>query len=425
MGFEVPAMFDVAVIGGGIVGMGTAMALASRFRLRLIVLEAEDRLAAHQTGNNSGVIHSGIYYKPGSLKARNCVEGRELMYRFCCEHGIPHEQCGKIIVATDAAELGPLEELERRGRANGVAPQRLTQAQLREFEPHVAGIAGLSVPVTGIVNYTQVTQTFARLVEERGGITWIGARVHAVYPKGSEIALETARGDVACRYLINCAGLQSDRVARLCGVDPGVQIVPFRGEYYELVPGRQFLVKNLIYPVPDSRFPFLGVHFTRMIGGGVECGPNAVLALKREGYRLANFSLKDTLEMARYGGFWKMVRQYWKTGMGELYRSFSKRAFVRALRKLIPDLGSEDIRPAGAGVRAQAVDRSGALVDDFRIAEGERMIHVLNAPSPAATAAISIGQTIAEIAQRNFNLQSSAACEDARSAAAHVRITNN
>ncbi|HEV3204475.1 MAG TPA: L-2-hydroxyglutarate oxidase [Gemmataceae bacterium] len=400
------ASYDVAVIGGGIVGMATALALTRRFPLRLIVLEAENRLAAHQTGNNSGVIHSGIYYKPGSLKARNCVEGREALYRFCQEHGIAHERCGKIIVAADAAELGPLEELERRGHANRVALERLTPERLREFEPHVAGIAGLQVPVTGIVNYSQVTQTFAKLVQERGGVTWTGARVYAAHKKGMEIILETARGDVTARYLINCGGLHSDRIARMCGVATGIQIIPFRGEYYELVPQRQFLVKNLIYPVPDPRFPFLGVHFTRMIGGGVEAGPNAVLALKREGYRFRHVSLKDTLEMARFGGFWRMVRTYWKTGMGELFRSFSKRAFVRALQKLIPELRLEDIQPAGAGVRAQAVDGTGALVDDFRLAEADRMIHVLNAPSPAATASISIGNTIADLAVKNFDLRS-------------------
>ncbi len=399
------APYDVAVIGGGIVGLASALALTSGSRLRLTVLEAEDHVAAHQTGNNSGVIHSGIYYKPGSLKARNCVEGREAMYRFCQEHGIPHERCGKVVVATRDSELGPLEELERRGKANGLnGLRRLTPAEIHEHEPHVTGIAGLFVAETGIVNYTQVAQTYARLVQEREGVIRTGARVRRVHHRADAITLETTAGEVACRHLINCGGLQSDRLARLCGVEPGVQIIPFRGEFYELVPERRHLVRNLIYPVPDPRFPFLGVHFTRMIGGGVEAGPNAVLALKREGYRLRDISPADTLQMARYRGFWRMVRMYWKTGVGELYRSVSKRAFVRALQRLVPELQPQDIHPAGAGVRAQAVDTNGALVDDFRIVEAERMIHVLNAPSPAATASLSIGRTIADIAARNFQL---------------------
>jgi L-2-hydroxyglutarate oxidase len=386
--------------------MATAMALTSASRLNLIVLEAEDHFAAHQTGNNSGVIHSGLYYKPGSLKARNCVEGRELLYRFCQEHGVAHERCGKIVVATEPRELPLLDELERRGNANGLlGVRRLTAEELREHEPHVAGLAGLHVPETGIVDYIQATKAYARLVQEHGGVTWTGARVRKVHRRSGEIVLETVRGEVRCRHLIGCGGLHADRLARMCGVDPQVQIVPFRGEYYELTPERQHLVRNLIYPVPDPRFPFLGVHFTRMIKGGVEAGPNAVLALKREGYRLRNLSLVDSLEMATYGGFWRMVRKYWKTGLGELYRTLSKKAFVKALQRLIPEVRPEDLDPAGAGVRAQALDRTGALVDDFRIVETESMIHVLNAPSPAATASISIGRTIAALAIKNFDLR--------------------
>jgi L-2-hydroxyglutarate oxidase len=400
------AAYDVAVIGGGIVGLASALALTSGFRLRLTVLEAEDHLAAHQTGNNSGVIHSGIYYKPGSLKARNCVEGREALYRFCQEQGIPYDRCGKIVVATRESELGPLEELERRGKANGLSGlRRLTPEEIREHEPHAAGIAGLFVAETGIVGYKQVARAYARLIRERDGTIQTGARVRRVHRRGDATTLETAAGEVRCRHLINCGGLQSDRLARLCGVEPGVQIIPFRGEYYELVPERRSLVRNLIYPVPDPRFPFLGVHFTRMIGGGVEAGPNAVLALKREGYRLRDISAGDTLHMARYRGFWRMVRAYWKTGVGELYRSVSKRAFVKALQRLVPEIQAQDLHPSGAGVRAQAVDANGALVDDFRIVEAERMIHVLNAPSPAATASLSIGRTIAAIAGRNFQLE--------------------
>jgi L-2-hydroxyglutarate oxidase len=397
---------DVAIIGGGIVGMATAMALTAGFRLELIVLEAEDRLAAHQTGHNSGVIHSGIYYKPSSLKARNCVEGRELLYRFCQEHGIAHDRCGKVVVATRERELPLLEELERRGNANGVhGLRRLNPEELREHEPHVAGIAGLLVPETGIVDYKEVTRVFANEVQKHGGTIQTRALVRRVDRRGGEIGLETARGDVRCRYLINCGGLQSDRLARRCGLDPKLQIVPFRGEYYELVPQRRFLVKNLIYPVPDPRFPFLGVHFTRMVDGGVEAGPNAVLALKREGYRWRDFSVRDTLAMARYGGFRRMVGKYWKTGLGELYRSVSKRAFVKALQRLVPEVVPDDLEPAGAGVRAQALDPNGALVDDFYVVEAERMIHVLNAPSPAATASISIGRTIAALASQRFQLQ--------------------
>jgi len=397
--------WDVAIIGGGIVGTATAMAIGGRARARVIVLEAEPSLAAHQTGNNSGVIHSGLYYKPGSLKARNCVEGREAMYRFCEEHQIPHERCGKLVVATGPGQLPALDELERRGNANGLLGlERLRGEELKEYEPAVVGVAGLHVPDTGIVDYTAVTHSFARLVREAGGDVRTGARVLRVERRPGTLALETTSGVVEARSLINCAGLQSDRVARLCGVEPGVTIVPFRGEYYELAPGRESLVRNLIYPVPDARFPFLGVHFTRMIKGGVEAGPNAVLAFRREGYKRTSFSLGDTLELFGYAGFWRMAARYWRMGVEEMYRSASKRAFVRALQGLIPELRDEDVHPGGAGVRAQALGPNGALLDDFHIVEAERMIHVLNAPSPAATASISIGRTIGEMAARSFAL---------------------
>jgi L-2-hydroxyglutarate oxidase len=400
-----PIRYDVAVIGGGIVGLATAMLLTSRHRLSLIVLEAEDRIAAHQTGHNSGVIHSGLYYKPGSLKATNCVEGREAMYRFCQENGVAHERCGKIVVALDQAQVPALDELERRGRANGLQGiQRLDGAGLRDFEPQVAGIAGLHVPETGIVDYVQVAEIYARKVRERGGEITLGARLRRFHRRTDELILETPLGPVHCRYLINCAGLQCDRVARLCGVDPQLQIIPFRGEYYELKRSRWPLVRNLIYPVPEPRFPFLGVHFTRMIHGGVEAGPNAVLAFRREGYRFSSFELRDVMEMTHFPGFWRMTSKYWQMGLGEMWRSFSKVAFWRALRRLLPALEMDDIHPAGAGVRAQAVEPTGALVDDFRIREAERMIHVLNAPSPAATASLSIGKTIVEFAERDFGL---------------------
>jgi (S)-2-hydroxyglutarate dehydrogenase len=397
--------YDVVIIGGGIVGLATALALKSGSRASLAVLEAEDRLAVHQTGHNSGVIHSGLYYKPGSLKALNCVEGRQAMYRFCAEHGIVHERCGKVVVAIQERELPALEELERRGRANGLqGVRRLKPEEIREYEPNAAGIAGLFVPETGIIDYTQVAEVFADLVRKGGGDIQTGARVHRCRRSSDALVLETARGEVHCRFVINCGGLSSDHVARSCGVHPHLQIIPFRGEYYELIPERRFLVKNLLYPVPDPRFPFLGVHFTRMIHGGVEAGPNAVLAFKRHGYQRWNFSPPDTLRMLAYSGFWHMAAKYWKTGLGEMYRSFSQAAFVRALQRLVPELRFDDVRRAGAGVRAQAVEPDGVLVDDFRIVEAERMIHVLNAPSPAATASISIGKTIAQTAAKNFSL---------------------
>jgi L-2-hydroxyglutarate oxidase len=397
--------FDVAIIGGGIVGTATGMALVRTPGVRVVVLEAEPALAAHQTGHNSGVIHSGLYYKPGSLKATNCVEGREKMYRFCEEHGIAHDRCGKLVVATSASQLPALDDLERRGRANGLAGiTRLRAEELKEREPHVAGMAGLFVPQTGIVDYTAVTERFGRLVTDAGGEVWTSAAVSAVERRNGAIVLETARGAVEARGLINCGGLQSDRIARMCGVDPGVEIVPFRGEYYELVPERQALVRNLVYPVPDPRFPFLGVHFTRMIAGGVEAGPNAVLAFRREGYAKTSFSIRDSVEMAGYLGFWRMAAKYWPMAIGEWHRSFSKRAFVKALQGLIPELRDEDVHASGAGVRAQALDPKGALVDDFRIVEAERMVHVLNAPSPAATASISIGETIAGMARTSFGI---------------------
>jgi L-2-hydroxyglutarate oxidase len=397
--------FDVAIVGGGIVGMATAFKLAERFRLSLVVVEAERELAVHQTGHNSGVIHSGLYYKPNSVKARSCVAGREELYRFCAQEGVPFERCGKVVVATEPDELEALAELERRGQANGLAGmRRLGPEELRDHEPHVAGLAGLWVPETGIVDYKQVTQAFQRRVAAAGGLIRTAARVVGCRRQANEMVLTTTGGDVLCGGLINCAGLQSDRIARICGIEPGLQIVPFRGEYYELVPGRCCLVRNLIYPVPDARFPFLGVHFTRRIHGGVEAGPNAVLALRREGYSWLRFSLRDVLQMAGYKGFWRMAWKYAGTGVAETARSLSKAAFVRSLQRLVPELRPEDVRFGGAGVRAQALDPSGALVDDFRIVQAERMVHVLNAPSPGATAALSVGRTIADLAAAAFGL---------------------
>lgn len=402
---ETTPCYDVAIIGGGIVGLATALSLVTRLRLSLLVLEAEAELACHQTGHNSGVIHSGLYYKPGSLKAQNCLAGRQALFAFCRDHGIAHEQCGKIVVATNERELPALDELERRGRANGLKGlRRLTPVEIVEHEPHIRGLAGLLVPETGIVDFRQVAQTYAALVREAGGVIQCHARLHQVRRYPTDLVLHTAAGDYRCRHLINCAGLQSDRVARLCGIEPGLQIIPFRGEYYEIVPERHHLIRNLVYPVPDARFPFLGVHFTRTIHGQIEAGPNAVLALKREGYSWLDISLRDLCQVTAFPGFWRMIRKYWRTGCGEMYRSLNKKAFHKALRRLMPDLRLEDIRPAGSGVRAQAVEGNGALVDDFRLVEAERMIHVLNAPSPAATASLSIGQTIAQMASQSFAL---------------------
>jgi L-2-hydroxyglutarate oxidase len=400
------AVYDVGIIGGGIVGLATAMALVKSGVTSVAVLEAEDRLAAHQTGNNSGVIHSGLYYKPGSLKARNCVSGRQALYRFCQEHGIAHQACGKLVVATRKNEIAALEELEKKGMANGLkGMRRLGAAELKEYEPHVAGSAGLWVKETGIVDYRQVCEKYAEIITAGGGDIHLRFRVKKVKKNSQELILRSGSSEVRCRNLVNCAGLHSDRVARLCGVKPGLQIIPFRGEYYKLIPERFNLVRNLIYPVPDPRFPFLGVHFTRMIAGGVEAGPNAVLAFKRQGYKKSSFSLPDAVQFALYPGFWAMAFKFWKMGLGEFHRSFSKKAFVKALRRLIPEIQSADLEPGGAGVRAQALEANGFLVDDFRIKEAERMVHVLNAPSPAATASISIGESIAAIALKNFALK--------------------
>jgi L-2-hydroxyglutarate oxidase len=400
-----PKTFDIAVIGGGIVGCAAGMALSKYARLSVLLLEAEDRLAAHQTGNNSGVIHSGLYYKPGSLKARNCVSGREAMYAFCEEHGIPSERCGKVVVATNEVEIPRLDELERRGRANGLRGlRRLKPEEIRDYEPHASGIDGLLVPDTGIVDYEKVTEKFAEIVMDNGGEVRLNARLLKCRRESGGLVLETAAGEFWCRCLVNCTGLLSDRAARLCGVEPGLKIIPFRGEYYTLKPDRGHLVRNLIYPVPDPAFPFLGVHFTRMIGGGVEAGPNAVLAFKREGYKKSDFSLRDVWETFTYRGFLILISRFMKMGLGEMYRSYVKSAFVKALQRLIPEIEGRDISPGGAGVRAQALEPEGTLVDDFRIVEAERMVHVLNAPSPAATAAISIGEYIAAVARRKLQL---------------------
>ncbi len=392
------APFDTLIVGGGIVGTAVAMTLAQRHRQTVLVIEAESDLAHHQTGNNSGVIHSGLYYKPGSLKAALCTDGRRRLIDFCDRHGVPYDLCGKLVVATDESELPALAELERRGLANGLTGiHRIGPAEIRDREPHVAGIEGLWVPQTGIIDYRQVVAAYAKQVRALGGSVRIDAKLTRLVRDGDELIAETTAGDFSAKSLINCAGLQSDRVARLCGVAPNVQIVPFRGEYHKLRPDKEFLIRNLVYPVPDPAFPFLGVHFTRMMRGGVEAGPNAVLALDRHGYTRTSFRLSDALNIAGYRGFWRMARKHWRSGLGEMHRSFSKKAFTNALRKLLPELEMADLVPGGAGIRAQALDPSGKLVDDFRIIEADRMIHVLNAPSPAATASLAIAHHIAQI----------------------------
>ena len=408
--------YDVAVIGGGAVGLATAWALLSRYQLSLVVLEAEERIAAHQTGNNSGVIHSGLYYKPGSLKAKLCTEGREAMVRFCQEQGIKHDRCGKVVVALDESELPALDELQRRGEANGLKGlRRLTIEEVREREPHVAGIAGMFVAETGIVDFKQVTRRYAELVQELGGEVLTSASVTGVSRRAAGLTLHTPAGDIACRGLINCGGLHSDRIARMCGLRPDVQIVPFRGEYYKLTESARHLCRNLIYPVPNPAFPFLGVHFTRMAGGGVEAGPNAVLALARHGYTWRNVSPRDLAGTLTFPGFWRMAAKFWRVGCGEMHRSLSKQAFLKALQRLMPELRAEHLEPGGAGVRAQAMEKSGKLVDDFRILQAENMVHVLNAPSPACTASISIGRHIAVIAGESLQLTARAARLDGTS----------
>ncbi|MFZ1518985.1 MAG: L-2-hydroxyglutarate oxidase [Ignavibacteriaceae bacterium] len=396
--------YDIAIIGGGIVGTAVALSILKQKKLDVLLLDKETSLAAHQTGNNSGVIHSGLYYKPGSLKAKNCALGREMMYSFCNEHNIPFNKCGKIVIATSQDEIPALNLLEERGNANGlVGIQRLSSEKIKEYEPYANGIDGLFVPQTGIVDYVSVTNKYAELILSLGGEIKTDSMLAAVIKEENDLILLTQEEEYKTKFIVNCAGLHSDRVARLCGVDPKLKIIPFRGEYYKLKKGKEYLVNNLIYPVPDTNFPFLGVHFTRMMKGGVEAGPNAVLALKREGYKKTDFSFVDLLDMKIYPGFWKMAAKFYKMGFQEFRRSFSKQLFLQSLQKLVPDIQYNDIEVGGAGVRAQALERDGKLVDDFRIVEAARMIHVLNAPSPAATASLSIGKTISEMVIKRFN----------------------
>jgi L-2-hydroxyglutarate oxidase LhgO len=406
--------FDLTVIGGGIIGLATAMEIAQEYpRVRLLLLEKENRLAMHQTGHNSGVIHSGIYYRPGSLKAQTCVSGRKALLEFCEQHGIPYNLCGKVIVATQEEELPRLEELLRRGTANGLQGlEMIGPERLKEIEAHANGIRALYAPMTGIIDFTRVAQAYAQRIQDMGGEILTSHEVKNIVQGDGGLIIETCSGEFRSKYLINCAGLFSDHVAwRMArdsapkiGVEADLQIVPFRGEYYTITPEKRFLVRGLIYPVPDPRFPFLGVHFTRTIHGEVEAGPNAVLALAREGYRKRDINIYHAWQIFSYRGFWSLARKYWRTGLGEIHRSISKRAFVKALQRLIPDVRDDDLIPGGAGVRAQAVSATGALIDDFVIKQTGNAIHVLNAPSPGATASLAIGKKIVDIAQKAFSL---------------------
>jgi L-2-hydroxyglutarate oxidase len=390
-------MYDYIIIGGGIVGLSTGMALLDNNpNTKLLIIEKDDSWAKQQTGHNSGVIHSGIYYKPGSFKARFAREGNLSMVEFCQKHGIEHDMCGKVIVATHEEELPLLNNLYKRGIDNDLKISKISKEQLKEIEPHVRGLAAIQVPAAGIVNYKQVSEAFASIIQKKGGDLLLHTKAGHIEESGSQVVVETNRGSYTAKRMINCAGLHSDRIVKSTGVKPDMKIVPFRGEYFELVPEKRHLVKHLIYPVPNPNFPFLGVHFTRMIGGHVEAGPNAVLSFKREGYKKTDFSLEDFVETMAYPGFWKLAGKFWKEGMNEMVRSASKAAFVRSLQQLIPEIEGKDLVSAPAGVRAQALKPDGSLVDDFHIINGKNSTHVCNAPSPAATASIQIGKFIVD-----------------------------
>jgi len=389
---------DALVIGGGVVGLATAFRLLeAKPGLRLLLLEKEPKLAAHQTGNNSGVLHSGLYYKPGSEKAKLSVSGLQQMIAFCREHRVAHEQCGKIVVATDEAELARLENLWERGNANGLLGLRkLTSAQIREIEPHAAGLAAIHVPQEGIVDYPAVCEKLGALIRQAGGEIKLNAHVEKIGSEGGEKIVQSSAGNFRAKFVIVCGGLHADRLVKASGQQPGAKIVPFRGEYFQIKQARQHLVRHLIYPVPDPKFPFLGVHFTRLIHGGIEAGPNAVLAFAREGYKWTDLNLRDFAESLCFPGLWKFLAKYPSMCGYEIRRSLSKREFCRSLQKLVPEIRPDDLETGGAGVRAQAMTADGKLVEDFHFEEARAILHVVNAPSPAATAALAIGARIAE-----------------------------
>ena len=390
-------MYDFVIIGGGIVGLSTAMTLGKTYpKAKIAVLEKESRWAFHQTGHNSGVIHSGVYYKPGGFKARFCRAGNRSMVQFCQQHDIDYNICGKVIVAVEESELPQLENIYQRGLQNGLKVRKISASEVKEIEPHVRCLAALHVPSTGIVNYRQVCQKYADLIRLQGGELYLNTKVIKIVASDSIEVLETTQGTFSSRFIINCAGLYSDRLAKLGGAKPKAKIVPFRGEYYELKPEKRSLVNTLIYPVPNPNFPFLGVHFTKMIDGSVHAGPNAVLSLKREGYHKTDFNLRDFAEVMTYPGFWRLAAKHRDDGIQEIIRSFSKAAFTRSLQRLIPAVQAEDLVPTHAGVRAQALRNDGRLVDDFLIVAERNSIHVCNAPSPAATSSLEIGRAIVE-----------------------------
>ena len=396
-------MHDVAIIGGGIVGLATAYHLSRQYpEQSVVVLEKEDRVAAHQTGRNSGVIHSGIYYTPGSLKAKNCREGKRRLQRFCAERDVDYEMCGKVIVAADESEIPGLREIERKGRENEIEHERIGPGRLAEIEPYVRGVEALRVPRAGIVDYTGMAEAMAEAVRERGHAVRTSAGVAGMDVRPEGTVLETEAGPAQARYVVNCGGLYADRLAAMGGAEPRVQVVPFRGEYYELTPGARHLCNGLIYPVPDPAFPFLGVHFTKTVEGGVECGPSAVLAFARQGYRFGDVHWRELAEILSFPGFWRLAMRHWKKGLLEIAQSLSTRYYLRALRHLIPTIEKSDLRPSSAGVRAQALTPDGELVDDFLITETERVVNVLNAASPAATASLSVGSVIGERLARRF-----------------------
>lgn len=389
-------MYDVAIVGGGIVGLATAwQLLQQRPEISVLVIEKEKELASHQTGHNSGVIHSGIYYQPGSLRAINCREGKRALEKFCLEYKIPFDRCGKVIVATKESDLPALEKVYQRGIANDISCEKIGKDRLAQLEPQVSGVAAIHVPETGIIDYRLVAKKLAELIQSQGADIRCQTRLTGLRKETASQILLTSQGEYATRLIVTCAGLYSDRVAKLCGASVQTKIIPFRGEYYELKPKARHLCRNLIYPVPNPQFPFLGVHFTRMIGGGIECGPNAVLAFSREGYSKSQINCKDLFDSVTFAGFRKLSWKYWQMGMGEMWRSVSKNAFVKDLQKMIPEITAHDLVPAPAGVRAQAVSPEGEIVDDFLIESNDRAVHVLNAPSPAATASLNIGKTVA------------------------------